>query len=298
MATGSDLIEKTRRHLFSGNREELNSLSADITVGAVSLATTYPLGGIAAGAVLEIGTELLYVWAVNTTAVTATVKRAHLGSTAAAHTAGDVIKVNPKFPDFSIFDALNDEILDLSSPQNGLYQMAAISITYNPTYRGYDLAGVTDLLDVYEVRYESTGPERYWPLIDAWEVSRSMATAEFASGTVLLLSQGADSGMALRVRYKAPFTTLASASTNLTTTGLATTMYDIPPLGAAARLVAPREVKGGFSEHQGEPRRATEVPPGTNLRSAQALLGLRDRRISAERARLHQLYPPRARRAG
>jgi hypothetical protein len=298
VATGSDLIEKTRRHLFSGNREEMNKLAADITASATSLATTYPLGGITAGAVLEIGTELIYVWAVDTTAVTATIKRAHLGSTAAAHTAGDAIKVNPKFPDFSIFDALNDEILDMSSPQNGLYQIAAISITYNPTYRGYDLTGVTDLLDVYEVRYESIGPERYWPLIDNWDVSRSMAASEFASGTVLLLSQGADPGMALRVRYKAPFTTLASSSANLTTTGLATTMYDIPPLGAAARLVAPREVKQGFSEHQGEPRRAQEVPPGTNLRSAQALLGLRDRRISAERARLHQLYPPRQRRVG
>jgi hypothetical protein len=298
VATGTDLIQKTRRHLFSGHREEQNLLATGIDADDTTIVTTYPLGGITAGSVLEIGTELLYVWAVNTIAVTATIGRAHLGSTAAVHSAGDTIKVNPKFSDFAIFDALNDEILDLSSPQNGLFQMSALSITYNPTYRGYDLAGVTDLLAIYEVRYESIGPERYWPLVDRWELTRGLAASEFASTFALLLSQGADPGQVLRVRYKAPFTVLSSASANLTTTGMATTMYDLPPLGAAARLVAPREVKQGFGEHQGEPRRATEVPPGTNVRSAQALLSLKDRRVSAERARLHQLWPPRQRRAG
>lgn len=295
MATGTDLIQETRRHLYSGDREQLNKLSGAISSSSSSSFTaTYTVGGIQAGSVVEVDTELMYVWAVDAASKVVTVERGHLGSTAATHTDLSLIRVNPKFSNFAIFQALNEDLNDLSSPLNGLFQIKTVNLTYNATFRGYDLTAVTDVIDIYEIRYESIGPERYWPEITQWSLTRNMPTGDFASGLALMLSQGADTGQTIRVRYKAPFVALSSASDNVTTiSGLHAQALDIPPLGAAARLVAPREVKRGFSEHQGEPRRAEEVPVGQQLRSAQGLMGMRRGRIQAEAARLYAMYPPR-----
>lgn len=295
MSTGTDLIQETRRHVFSGSREEMNKLAGAISsTSSTSFTATYTIGGIQAGSVVEIDTELMYVWAADSTSKVVTVERGHLGSTAATHTDLSLVRVNPKFSNFAIFQAINEELADLSSPLNGLFRVGTVDLTYNATYRGYDLTGVTDLIDILEIRYESIGPDRYWPEIRNWSLSRNLATSEFSSGMALFLAEGADQGSAIRVRYKAPFTALSSVSDNVTTvSGLHAQALDIPPLGAAARLVAPREVKRAFSEHQGEPRRAEEVRAGDQLRGAQGLLSLRRSRVQAEAARLYAMYPPR-----
>lgn len=294
MATGTDLIQETRRHVFSGDREQMNKLAGAITSSSSTFTATYSISGIQAGSVVEMDTELMYVWAADSSSKVVTIERGHLGSTAASHADLSLVRVNPKFSDFAIFKAINEELADLSSPLNGLYQVKTVDLTYNATYRGYDLTGVTDVIDILEIRFESLGPDRYWPEIAQWSLSRNMSTSEFASGLALFLGEGADQGQAVRVRYKAPFVALAAVSDNVTTvSGLPATALDIPPLGAAARLVAPREVKRGFSEHQGEPRRAEEVPVGSQVRSAQALMAMRRSRVQAEAARLYAMYPPR-----
>jgi hypothetical protein len=298
MTTGTDLIQETRRHLYSGDREELNKLNGTISSSSATFTATYTLGGIQAGSVVEMDTELMYVWAVDAPTKVATIQRAHLGSTAASHTDGALVRVNPKFSDFAIFQAINEDLADLSSPLNGMFQMKTVNLTYNATYRGYDMTSVTDVIDIYEIRYESIGPDRYWPEITAWNLTRNMDTSEFASGLALMLSEAADPGQTLRVRYKAPFVALSAVTDNVTTiSGLHAQALDIPPLGAAARLVGPREVKRGFMEHQGEPRRAEEVPAGQQLRSAQGLMGMRRARLHSEAARLYAMYPPRLRAA-
>ena len=49
----------------------------------------------------------------------------------ASHTAGDIVRVSPKFPAYRIMDALNDDLRDLSTPDNGIFQMKTTSFTYN-----------------------------------------------------------------------------------------------------------------------------------------------------------------------
>jgi hypothetical protein len=221
------------------------------------------------------------------------------GTTAASHSSGDLVTVNPKFPAQLVLNAINDELADLSSPQNGLFQMKTFEFTYNIAQDGYNLTGVTDdILAVYQVTYTDDGSEDTEPVLPAWSLRRDRNTDSFASGYALILHDDANSGQKVRVQYKTGFTALAATSTALSTVGLHASAYDLPSLGAALRLMSTRPVRREFIDEQGSSRRADEVPAGAISASMRDLRALRDTRINAEAARLHQQYPTYWTRSG
>ena len=291
MTTTLDLIEATRSHLFTGQTEILNRLASPVDANDESFTLEYDIAAIGPGTVLEIDLELIYVFARNNGAKQVTdCIRGYNGTTATTHDADAPVTVKPKFPNSRILQALNDDLKDLSSPVNGLAQIKTVDLTYNAAVMGYDLTAVTDILQVAEIRYRTPGPDSSWPLIRNYALMRNMATSDFASGSALVVYEGGYPGQAIRVRYKAPFGSLVALDDDVEDeTGLPGTAHDLPPLGAAVRLVAGREVKRNFIEAQGEPRRADEVPPTANLQSSRELLRIRQQRIVAEQARmLHQ----------
>lgn len=289
MATAADLVEETRSLLLSGTRPELNRLNGSVTNVAATVTLEFSMGSVRTGAVLAIDLELMYVWSV--AGQVATVQRGYNGSIPAAHNDDALVYVNPRWSAFTILRAINAELDSYSSPKWGLYRMRTVDLTYSSGRVGYDLTSVTDLIDIYELRWKgyTTGE---WPLIRRWSLTRDMATSEFASGYGLLLDEGAGPGKTIRVRYKAPFGQLSTLADDVqSVAGFPASAEDIPPLGAAARLVAPREVKRAATESQPESRTAAEVPPGTNRQAAGALLQIRDTRLREEASRLQQRYP-------
>ena len=66
-----------------------------------------------AGTVIEINQELMLCTDLNAVTNTVTVTRGARGTTAAAHTAGDLIKISPPFPRKNVFDAVCDQIKNL-----------------------------------------------------------------------------------------------------------------------------------------------------------------------------------------
>jgi hypothetical protein len=292
VTTAADLIYQTKAHLFTGQPERLNKLVAGIDADDVSIALTYDLGGIGAGSIMEIELEQIFVFSVtSSTRTVADCIRGFNGTTAAVHSAGALVTASPKFPQSRILQAINDDLRDLSSPVNGLYQIETVDLTYNPAVMGYNLTGVTDIISIAEVRYRTSGPEKGWPRIDNFALLRNMPTSgtygDFASGNALVVYEGGQPGFPIRVRYRAPFTSLTSLADDVfAISGLPSTAHDIPPLGAAIRLVAGREIKRNFDEAQGEPRRADEVPPTAQLQSSRELVRVRQQRIMAEQARL------------
>jgi len=289
----SDWIERTKGYLLSGVQEEKNKLDSAYTAGSGSITVSYDLMGIQPGSRIEIGTNLLYVWAV--AGNTATVTGGWEGTTDANASAGAIVTVNPRFPAAQILDALNTDLVDLSSPANGLYQVGTETLTYNPLLTGYDLDGVTDLISVIEARGQTPGIYKDWPRI-ATHKMRVMQTAPtgsggFASGKALFVYEDMYAGYPIWVTYKKGFTALASTTTDVSTTGLPTTAYDLPPLGAAIQLMAGREIKRAFTETQGDTRRAVEVPVGATAASVNGLRLLRSQRIEAEKQRLDAFYP-------
>lgn len=297
MTLASDLVESARRHLFTGQPEAMNKLSASVTAGATVLAFTYELRGIQAGTIISVDLEEIYVWAVDATAKTVTdCARAFNGTLAATHAAAAPVTVAPKFSNFRVLEAVNHDLRDLSSPTNGLFQIKTVDVTFNPTRYGYDMTGVTDLIAVADVRYRTPGPERTWPRITAWTLERNMPSTgtygDFPSGFALMIYEAAYPGLPLRVRYKAPFASLGALSDDVgAVSGLPDSAVDIPPIGAAVRLAAGREIRRNFDEGQGEPRRAEEVPAQANVAATRDLQRLRRDRIQAEAARLGRHYP-------
>lgn len=290
--TAQTWIDETKNLLLTDYVEEHDVLATDVNDYGTSFNFTYDAAGIVAGSIIEIGTELMYVFSVNATNNDATVRRGFRGTTAAAHFQGDLVTVNPKFPAQQVLDAINDQLNDLSSPQNGLYQMKTVDFTFNAAQDGYDLTGVTDdIISVYQVTYSDVGAEAAEPVISSWSLRRDRNTSSFASGYALVLHDDGWAGQTVLVQYKTGFTALSTTSTALSTVGLHSSAYDLPTLGAALKLMSTRPVRREFIDEQGSSRRADEVPAGAISASMRDLRGLLDSRINAEATRLDSQYP-------
>lgn len=296
MTTTNDLIEATRGHLQANTSEELNRLNGPIDADDTEIVFKYDLGGIGKQSIIAIDLEEIRVWETDGAKTVTVAERNVNGSTAATHVDLSLVYVKPRFSPFRCLRAINDDLNDLSSPANGLFQVVPVTqFTYLSGVNAYDLTGVTSLENIESVDYQAPGSTEEWFRLNPREyrLARGQNTTEFPSGMSITFVNGGDTGQPYRINYRAPFTALPanSLTTNLTTTGLPSTAYDIPPYGAALALMAGREVKRNFTESQGETRRAQEVPPGAVSSSVAGLRAQRTSRIRAEAARLHARYP-------
>lgn len=301
MTTLADLVIAIQRRALSDMREEMNTLGAaitDTTTATISLAAGQTLGSIQPGAYIQIDYEYMLVLSAPSPSAIGVV-RGFSDSQAATHLSGAVINVNPRFPAVDIIRAINEDIDDLSAPTNGLFQMLELTTTFIPVQQGYDLTGLNNdqVLEIWEVSAYEYGPARKYPLIPPtmWRLERNSDTSNFPSGLSLKLNQGGYPGRPLRIQYKAPYSVpLVNPTDDVkAVTGLHAQAHDIPVLGAPARLMQFRELKRSFSEAQGEPRRAQEVPVGSSLTASKGLMAYRDKRIADERSRLIKMYPRR-----
>jgi hypothetical protein len=292
MSTAATIIQQARRDLLAGLVEERNRLQSAMDSSTTSLTVANDGKGIREGAVIEVGNELMYVWGF--TAGVAEVERGWDGTTPTAHDANAIITVKPRFPNKMLFDHLNDDITDLSSPANGLFQIKVLERQYNGSDRAIDLTGVTDIISIHEVRWKYQNDE--WPQVRRWRLSRNANTTNFASGLMLILDESVQAS-AMRIVYKAPFTPLTTFADNITTVaGVPASLADVLRMGIQLRAMVSREIKRNFTESQGDTRRADEVGPGAIQASWRGLAALRAQRIEAEQARLSQQYPQRIRK--
>lgn len=289
MSTAGALLNRVSRQLLSGTVEERNKLASTINDSVTSVVTNYELGGLRAGTVVEVDTELMYIWEVSSGTKTLIVERGYLGTTPAAHSSGAVMTLNPRFTQQSLLDALNYDIDDLSSPANGLFRIVTVDVPYNGSDRQVDLVGATDVIDLIDVRVRYLADD--YPVIRGVRLQRNLPTADFPSGYSLVFDEDCVAGD-LRVRYKAPFARVSGLSSNIqTVANIPLSMEDILEMGVMVRVMAPREIKRNFTEAQGDTRRTDEVPSGAVGNSLTNILRLRRDRIIAEKAKLTRQYP-------
>jgi len=289
MTTAATVIDRTLRQLLSGTVEARNKLASTINSSATSVTTTYAIESLRAGQVFEIESEMFYIWEADSTTKTLTVQRGYNGTTAASHSAGALITASPRFPRAQILEAINDELMDLSSPMNGLFQVKTLDISYNGTDRMINLTSATNVIDLLSVSVRYLSDD--YPLARKVKLVRDVPTDDFASGYALKFDQNVYPGR-LRVVYKSAYSGVTSESTDINTTcGVQDSITDIVTIGTQIRLMAPREVKRNFTESQGDTRRAEEVGPGAVTASISNLKQLRKDRITAEAARLARAYP-------
>ena len=289
MSTVSALLDRVNRQLLSGTVEEQNKLNTTVDSDDTSFVMTYDLNGLRAGSVFEIDSELVYIWEANSGAKTLTVERGYSGTTATSHTAGAIVKLNPRFPKAQMLDAFNQDIDDLASPLNGLFRVVTVSLQYNGSDRQIDLTGATNVIDLIDVRLRYLNDD--YPYVSKTRLQRDLPTSDFPSGYAIVFNEPLMSG-SLRVRYKAPFTRVSTISDNIqSVAGIPASMEDILEMGVMSRMLSVREVKRAFIESQGDTRRADEVPSGAMRDSFGNILRLRRDRIIAEAAKLSRLYP-------
>lgn len=289
MSTLAQLINRTQRQLLSGTVEERNKLSGSLTATATSVVFQYELNGIRAGSIIQVDSELMYIWEVNTGTKTATVERAFNGTVASAHLTSAYVIVNPRFPRHQILEAINDELSDLSSPMNGLFRVKSIDINYNGSDRMINFPVIEDVIDLTEVRIRYLSTD--YLKVPKVALTRNLPTSDFGSGIALTINQTVRSGQ-LRVSYKTGFGRLINESDDVQAiAGFPLSAEDLLVIGAQIRLVSPREIKRNFTESQGEPRRADEVTAGAVGSSVTNLLRMRRDRITAEAAKLNRQYP-------
>jgi hypothetical protein len=289
VSTLAQLINRTQRQLLSGVVEERNKLATALTATGTSISFQYELNGIRAGSIVQVNSELMYVWEVNTGSKTAEVERAFNGTVAAAHLTSAYVIVNPRFPRHQILEAINDELSDLSSPMNGLFRVKSIDINYNGSDRMINFPVIEDVIDLTEVRIRYLSTD--YLKVPKVALTRNLPTSDFGSGIALTINQTVRSGI-LRVSYKTGFSRLINESDDVQAlAGYPLSAEDILVIGAQIRLVSPREIKRNFTESQGEPRRAEEVTPGAVGSSITNLLRMRRDRITAEAAKLNRQYP-------
>ena len=289
MTTTATVIDRTLRQLLSGTVEARNKLASTINSSATTVTTTYALESLRAGQVFEIESEMFYVWEADTATKTVTVQRGYNGTTAAAHTAGAIVTASPRFPRAQVLEAINDELMDLSSPVHGLFQVKTLDYTYNGTDRMVNLTGVTSMIDLLGVSVRYLNDD--YPVARKVKLVRDLPTDDFASGFAIKFDQNVYPGR-LRIVYKAAYSGTTSESTDINTTcGVQESITDIVTIGTQIRLMAPREIKRNFTESQGDTRRAEEVGPGAITASISNMKQLRKDRITAEAARLARAYP-------
>lgn len=291
MTTAAQMVERTRRHLYSGEtRDERDTLATGIDADDVGLAVASGRSGLQRGVILGIDLEEMYVNDVSS-GINATVVRGDGGSTAAAHSAGAVVWISPKFSTWSIFQAINEELVALRG--EGLYRTRTVDLTYAPGTDAYDLTSVTDIDDILDVEYNADDGSGRWSTLprSEWMLRRDLPTSSFASGLALTVNGWVSPGQTLRVAYRSGFTALSALANDVEAVSfLPASMHDIVPLGAAIRLLAGAEVPRNFLD-QYETRRADEVPAGARLGEMRTLMLLRQERIAAEVARLYSRNP-------
>lgn len=291
MTTAADWVEDTRSWLEDGNQGAANRLGADYTPGSGTLTCAYDVSAVAVGSVVTVGLNSFRVWAVNPTSKQLVVSGGSYGTTDVTASTGDIVRVNPRFTEYRIMKALNEELAALSNPRTGLWQIKTTSFTWTVPLVSYPLPD--DCQRVQAVFRDTYGPQNDWPRVPRgeWREDHSAPSSDFATGKMLRIDCQVDPGREVWVQYQAKLASLSALTDDVSLTGLHAEAWDIPSMGAALRLMVGREIPRNNTFTQGDTRRADEVPAGAVGASIRPLAAQRAQRIQEEAARLRQLYP-------
>jgi hypothetical protein len=298
MTTVQAAINRTRRILRSGYRVQTDKLATSINASETTIELTYTGMGLNQGSMLCMGTERMYVWSWTEGSKVAVVERGFDGSTAATHTAGELVEVNARIDGFEIADALK---LEINAWPQQMFRVDAVTLSYSTGKSWLELP-VTDAYYVLEARAKPV-TSQIAELLNAWarypvvkaRLINSQDTDWFSTGQAISLHSIVDYDQDVRVLLARPFDTAPfTSSTDLVTDcGLAASMLDIPPLGAAIRLMSYQEAGRTDRIHAGESRIAEETPPMYAVQLAEHWEKMRTVRLSDEISKLMARYPVR-----
>jgi len=289
MTTMRDMIADTRRMAYGSMTEQINLVAVSASAGATSITLDMDVSGITPGMVLSCDLNVWYVRSTIPAQKIVNVIPGYDNSPLKSVAAGDFVTIKPRVTDWFMFETMNQEILRLSTPEHGLYQLKRWVADVDPTYQTYDFpAAANSMVSMLRVRYLLPGTTDVW--IDLPPFAYKVQI-DGVSNRVRLLRQ-VPSGTQIEFMYKAPFNQASDLADDVTEVcGLSATMVDIPTLGCLSTLMKTTESRRNQVQTQGDSRRSSEVSAGANVAIAKLIEQDHQMRIWEEYARLTARNP-------
>ncbi len=231
---------------------------------------------MAAGVVVEVGSELQQVTAYDPLTLTATVIRSFMGTTAIQHEVDDPVILSPSFPRLSVVQAISDNIITLYPKLYTVTTGSVVSIA----------AGISALDDPLAVE-----------VVECWEDGFSSSTDMDARIVDYHPSTG---GRALItnlrsghvwVRYRRRFGDAEDDETmTLEDLGMEERWVNIVMIGAAADLFAGRDLTASQTRWVGAVLEAESIPVGTRSQLARQLVQYRDHLLTQAQKEMRAEY--------
>lgn len=290
MTTMRDMIADTRRMAYGSLNDQINLVAQPYTAGDTTLVLDMDVTGITAGMTLSSDLNVWYVKGTEPATNSVFVIPGFDNSPQKNVAVNEFVYIKPRVTDWYMFETMNQEILRLSTPEHGLYQIASWTAQVDPTWQTYEIPteAYENMVGMLRVRYRVPGSSDVW-----MDVPEKSYRIQFNAGTSYVrLLRNIPSGTDIEFLYKATFQQAENLSDNVNTVcGLSATMVDIPTLGCLATLLRTTESRRNQVQQQGDARRAGEVTGGSNMAIAQLVEKDHQMRIWEEAARLIQRVP-------
>ena len=269
---------------------------------------------LGAGAIIEINQELMFSKSLNSVTNEITVQRGARGTTAAAHLAGDVIKITPAFTRKAVFDAVSDQIKNLYPT---LFATETLELTASTGYKllgtyGSDgdsynyfvapLKAISQYTD-WQSGSDQTGLKYNGVAIEmidlpnpfVWTDDTSTErTKTYTSGPDVVHAVqfvGISAGHTVYVTFKKKFIAPTDENTTLASVGLETEYEPIIMAGVAAQMLVGKDIKNVDARYITEQMAAQNYPVGSSNTISSSLLRYQQLLIQQARSNLRSKYP-------
>ncbi len=286
MSTLGDVITQVQFLLrsYTGQHERTTYLTNDVASNATALAVAD--GTVVDQGLIQIDDELMYVISSDAGSVSVPpFGRGYAGTTAAAHTTGAQVLVDPMFPRSAIAEAVDYTLREIY-PR--LFAVDTTELTMTSGVTSYEMPADADR--VISASWQAAGGTGYWVPLKRWRFDNDASTSAYPSGKVLHISDAIPPGRTVRVVYAKEFGAFTDSSSTLTSVGLLESMKEVLVLGACWRLLQFLEVERLDLQSAENAERAQFAQPGNASQVAARVLALFERRLDQERNRLLQLH--------
>ena len=315
------LIDRVYREYLepADNVESFSILSSSMTDSVTELSfdgnyfTQEEEDALDAGTIIEVGTELMYSTALDTVNNSVTVKRGVRGTTAAAHSAGDEIKIAPEFPRKNVFDAVCDQIENLYPTLFAVDTQSFTSGTGYSTIGTYDAPGTHNYLvaplkalsqytdwsagsDQTGLKYQGVAVEMIdlpnpFTYTDSGGTERTITYTSGPDVVHALQFVGIAAGHTVYVTFKKKFIAPTAETDTLATIGLESEYEPIVMAGVAAHMIAGKDIKLANASYITEQLEAAAYPVGSSNTIRNSLLQYQQLLIQQARTNLRSKYP-------
>jgi hypothetical protein len=262
------------------------------------------------GTVIEINQELMICTDLNAVTNTITVKRGMKGTTAAAHTAGDLIKISPPFPRKNVFDAVCDQIKNLYPT---LFAVETKTVTAKTGY--IPMSGATDNYLVQPIKAisqytdfsagsDETGIIYAGVAVELVDLPNpfTYTDADGNSQTITYTNNGpnkvnalqvynVNSGHTVFVTFKKKFVEPTAETDTLATIGLENEYEPIIMAGVAAQLIAGRDIPTATADYISDQLSTSSFPVNSAANIRSSLLRYQGDLIEQARKDLRARFP-------